>query len=141
LKEEVCSQAEDCRSRPTTILRGQDAFLTTLEQTQSAGIARDLDEQNLDAGFERDDEEMLAELKQIVGAPTASLTSGTRPTFSGYRVQVRSPAHCRRSGLNVGSPSHSRRETKRCRRSQFDPKAKLTSVDSNGGTADKAVIR
>ena len=29
---------------------------------------------------------------------------------------------CRRSGLSVGSPPHSRRNSKRCRRSQFDPK-------------------
>ncbi len=42
---------------------------------------------------------------------------GTLPTFSGYLVQVRLPAHNRRSGLNVGLPSHSRRSAKRCRRS------------------------
>jgi hypothetical protein len=31
---------------------------------------------------------------------------GTLPTLAGYRVQVRSPVHCRRSAPNVGSPPH-----------------------------------
>ena len=52
---------------------------------------------------------------------------GTQPTFSGCRVQVRLPAHNRPSGLNVGSPSHSRRNAKRCRRSVHDP------TRTNGG--------
>ncbi len=42
---------------------------------------------------------------------------GTKPTFGGYRVQVRLPALNRPSGLNVGSPLHSRRNAKRSRMS------------------------
>ncbi len=39
---------------------------------------------------------------------------GTKPTFSGCLVHVRLPAINRRSGPNVGSPSHSRRLAKGC---------------------------
>ena len=51
---------------------------------------------------------------------------GTRPTFSGCRVQVRLPTHCRRSGPNVGSTSHSRRSAGMRRRSVHDPGCSLT---------------
>ena len=54
--------------------------------------------------------------------------SGTKLKFGGSLPSVRLSAHNRPSGLNVGSPSHSGRSAKRCRRSQFDPKRSFSST-------------
>jgi len=40
----------------------------------------------------------------------------------------------RRSGLNVGSPPYSRHSSKRCRRSQFDPKPPFAELNQTSGT-------
>ncbi len=46
--------------------------------------------------------------------------SGTKPKFRGSLPSVRLPAHNRPSGLNVGSPLHSRPRSEGCRRSVHD---------------------
>ncbi len=67
--------------------------------------------------------------------------TGTKPTYSGCRVQVRLPALNRPSGLNVGSPAHFRRSAGTPRRSVHDPKKAFTSTTSNGCSADKPAVR
>ena len=46
---------------------------------------------------------------------------GTLPTFSGCRVQVRLPVHCRRSALNVGLSAKDRPGSEPQRMRAFDP--------------------
>ena len=50
---------------------------------------------------------------------------GTKPKFRGSLPSVRLPAHNRPSGLNVGSPLHSRPRSEGCRRSVHDPRRKF----------------
>ena len=47
---------------------------------------------------------------------------GTKREFSPERLEGRKPPHCRRSGLNVGSPLHFRPDSESRRRATHDPK-------------------
>ncbi len=48
------------------------------------------------------DQSLSAAARHIRKRRVGMATPGTKPTFKGQGFQVRSPAHCRRSGLNVG---------------------------------------
>ena len=62
-------------------------------------------------------------LFEITSAKVAVAMShfGTLQKFRGSLPSVRLPAHNRPSGLNVGSPLHSRPRSEGCRRSVHDP--------------------
>ena len=72
--------------------------------------------------------QILTQLVLLSGSGDTSdrmSVDGTKREFSPERLKGRKPAHCRRSGLNVGSPLHSRHSSEGCRRSAHDPEPTL----------------
>jgi hypothetical protein len=61
--------------------------------------------------------------------PSEGQSSRAKP-WRAPEARLHAPAIYRRSRLNVGSPSYSRRNAKRCRKSQFDPRQKLIKLSA-----------
>ncbi len=65
---------------------------------------------------------------------------GTKREFSPERLKGREPPHNGPSGLNVGSPLHSRPKSEGCRRSVHDPKPTFEGVTGTSLSRNVSMI-